>query len=58
MTMRSGVAQAVAAVGAAAYEAVVFLVELVIVVVEVAHGNETFALVLVDFDIEAVVGNT
>ena len=37
-----------------AYEAVVLLVEVVVVVVEVAHGHHTLAVVLVDFAIDAV----
>ena len=47
------VAQLIAAAEAAAYEAVVALVKLVVVVKERAQGNHTLAAVLRDFNVEA-----
>ena len=49
-----GVAELIAAVVATADELIVFLVELVVVVVEVAQMDEAFAVVLVDFAIDAI----
>ena len=51
------VAELIAAIAATAYEAVVFLVELVIVVFEVADRHQSFTLVLVDFHIESPLGH-
>ena len=36
------------------YEAVVALVEIVIIIIKVTHGNHTLAMVLVDFAIDAI----
>ena len=44
--------------GAAAYEAVIAFVELIVIVVEVAHGDETLALVLDNLSVESPFGDT
>ena len=43
---------------AASHKAIVFLVEVVVVVGKVAHGHKALALVVVDFDIQAPFGDS
>ena len=50
------VAETVASMGATAYEAEVFLVEVVVVVGKVAYGYESLTLVLLKFDIQSPLG--
>lgn len=49
-----GVAELVCVVTAAAYQTVVFLVEVVVVVFQLAHGHHSFAVIVVDFAVYAV----
>ena len=52
------VAQAEFPVMAASDQAIIFLVEFVIVIAQVAHRYHTLALVLVDFGIESPFGHS
>ena len=52
------IAEAILPVGTMSYQTIVFLVELVIVVVEIPHGDKAFAFVLVDFDVESPVSDS
>ena len=52
-----GIAQLILVMAATSYEAVVALVEVIVVVVEVAYGHHAFAVVFVYLAVDAVAGD-